>query len=508
MGNNASSPHREQQRIRERTRENAEQEVHLQSPTRRRHHENVGPPLDDVGAGCARQLSPQSIIRRGSLLPTQLQNETEHNVLQDGEFSGVFGMQRSVTPDQPSSQANPLPTPAESQPTKRQLAQRARRQRELAARLSASQFTTSEPIQPPTLRQHTQRTRRDKERANHAQDRDEQPVSITVNPLPTPMPTQSYPVNQHTRRGTRERTLRPAATSHILEPGNNQNSEMNQPNRRQVGQRLRRERERAARAAATGSAATSNQEASSITSGARLITPAPSQTLGGCARQTATGPSNLTNQLRELPSNPLTPPSTQRVNISYNTPQPASRLRRVVQQTTGLFMVARHPYVEQGSRHDLGHMDIVCQHCQALHWLNESTVKTRNYQHPDFGTCCNSGKVVLPPPRRPPDTLFNLFEADDEQTREFRTNIRAYNMALAFTSLGVAQDDTINRHFGGNSWVFRIQGQLTHLSGALEPQPNTPPSYAQLYLYDPHVALQQRDANSTSSICAHFQTRI
>ncbi len=225
-------------------------------------------------------------------------------------------MQRSVTPDQPSSQANPLPTPAESQPTKRQLAQRARRQRELAARLSASQFTTSEPIQPPTLRQHTQRTRHDKERANHAQDRDEQPVSITVNPLPTPMPTQSYPVNQHTRRGTRERTLRPAATSHILEPGDNQNSEVNQPNRRQVGQRLRRERERAARAAATGSAATSNQEASSITSGARLITPAPSQTLGGCARQTATGPSNLTNQLRELPSNPLTPPSTQRVNIS------------------------------------------------------------------------------------------------------------------------------------------------------------------------------------------------
>lgn len=155
-------------------------------------------------------------------------------------------------------------------------------------------------------------------------------------------------------------------------------------------------------------------------------------------------------------------------------------------------MVARRPYVEQESRHDLGRMDVVCHHCLAFHWLSESTVKTRRYQHPEFGTCCNSGKVTLPPPRHPPDTLHNLFEADDEQTRDFRTNIRAYNMALAFTSLGVTQDDTINRRFGGNSWVFRIQGQLTHLSGALEPQANTSPSYAQLYLYDPHVALQQR----------------
>lgn len=54
----ASSPRREQQRIRERTRENAEQEVHLQSPTRRRHHENEGPPLD-TGNWPARQLFPQ-----------------------------------------------------------------------------------------------------------------------------------------------------------------------------------------------------------------------------------------------------------------------------------------------------------------------------------------------------------------------------------------------------------------------------------------------------------------
>ncbi|KAJ8481437.1 hypothetical protein ONZ45_g15318 [Pleurotus djamor] len=96
---------------------------------------------------------------------------------------------------------------------------------------------------------------------------------------------------------------------------------------------------------------------------------------------------------------------------------------------------------------------------------------------------------------RPPDALHALYEADDAQSREFRTNIRAYNMALAFTSLGVKEDKTVNntrRRFGGSAWVFRIQGQLSHNSGALEPEPGQAASYAQLYIYDPQEALHQR----------------
>ncbi|KAF9488509.1 hypothetical protein BDN71DRAFT_1535964 [Pleurotus eryngii] len=67
-----------------------------------------------------------------------------------------------------------------------------------------------------------------------------------------------------------------------------------------------------------------------------------------------------------------------------------------------------------------------------------------------------------------------------------------YNMALAFTSLGVKQDYSINQWFGGNTWVFRIQGQLHHNSGALESDEGVAPSYTQLYVHDPNVALQQR----------------
>ncbi|KDQ32939.1 hypothetical protein PLEOSDRAFT_1060636, partial [Pleurotus ostreatus PC15] len=144
-------------------------------------------------------------------------------------------------------------------------------------------------------------------------------------------------------------------------------------------------------------------------------------------------------------------------------------------------------------------MNIACPYCGALHWDAERTAKSRHFATPEFGACCNHGKVALPPLRYPPATLRALLEADDAAAREFRTNIRAYNAALAFTSLGVKTDDSINRDptnshriRGGPTYVFRILGQLCHKSGVLEPAPGRAPSYAQLYLYDPQSALQQR----------------
>ncbi|KDQ27730.1 hypothetical protein PLEOSDRAFT_1042559, partial [Pleurotus ostreatus PC15] len=141
-------------------------------------------------------------------------------------------------------------------------------------------------------------------------------------------------------------------------------------------------------------------------------------------------------------------------------------------------------------------MDIPCQHCGALHWADERVNRSRRTGIPNFGMCCDHGKVRLPAPQAPPHTLQGLLEADDAQAREFRHNIRAYNMALAFTSLGVREDSSINqrngRRMGGSTWVFRIQGQLSHHSGALEAGEGRAPSYAQLYVYDPQAALQQR----------------
>ncbi|KAJ7690976.1 armadillo-type protein [Mycena rosella] len=51
--------------------------------------------------------------------------------------------------------------------------------------------------------------------------------------------------------------------------------------------------------------------------------------------------------------------------------------------------------------------------------------------------------------------------------------------------------------YGPNAWVFRILGNLRHLSGTLTAPDGVPPSYVQLYMYDPSVALQQRMKQDT-----------
>lgn len=75
--------------------------------------------------------------------------------------------------------------------------------------------------------------------------------------------------------------------------------------------------------------------------------------------------------------------------------------------------------------------------------------------HPEFTACCQRGHVNLAPLPDPPDFLRSVFEGSHRQAIEFRQNIRQYNMSLAFTSLGVAEDRLVNRRGG---WVFRISG--------------------------------------------------
>ncbi|KAJ7122662.1 hypothetical protein C8R43DRAFT_899747, partial [Mycena crocata] len=124
------------------------------------------------------------------------------------------------------------------------------------------------------------------------------------------------------------------------------------------------------------------------------------------------------------------------------------------------------------------------------YWRAEATSDS-TIRHPKFGMCCNHGKVVLPQLSEPPQQLKRLLVAADTQATEFRNHITQYNAALAFTSLGVNDDKAINRQ-GRSGWVFRILGNIYHLSGALTAPEGTAPSYSQLYIYDPATALQQR----------------
>ena len=76
------------------------------------------------------------------------------------------------------------------------------------------------------------------------------------------------------------------------------------------------------------------------------------------------------------------------------------------------------PYVEPNARHSIGHMDVECSHCHALHWIGEKLAGSSN-RDPKFGVCCLQGQVVLPPLQPPPPTLQNLLTGNNAQARSF-----------------------------------------------------------------------------------------
>jgi len=142
-------------------------------------------------------------------------------------------------------------------------------------------------------------------------------------------------------------------------------------------------------------------------------------------------------------------------------PQPRGRNTRSRREPPA----ARQPYVEPAARHDLGRMDRTCRKCGALHWFSERVQKTGStIANPLFGMCCGDGTIRLPPLPPPPNELRCLFSASTEEAKQFRENIRQYNSALAFTSLGAQIDNSVNRG-GGGPPVFRIQGELHHRIG-------------------------------------------
>lgn len=77
--------------------------------------------------------------------------------------------------------------------------------------------------------------------------------------------------------------------------------------------------------------------------------------------------------------------------------------------------------------------------------------------------------------------LFFLTHAWIEASKIFMKNIRGYNNALSFTSLGANIDDSVAGQMG--IYTFRVRGQMHHLIGSLLPQPNDLPAFAQIFMY-------------------------
>lgn len=103
-----------------------------------------------------------------------------------------------------------------------------------------------------------------------------------------------------------------------------------------------------------------------------------------------------------------------------------------------------------------------------------------------FSICCLQGRVVLPRPKTTPAFLDELLS----RSASFRSNIRAYNSMLAFTSMGGKIDYNINS--GNGPFTFRMHGQNYHQIGSLLPIEGDIPRFAQLYIYDTAHEVQNR----------------
>ena len=135
-------------------------------------------------------------------------------------------------------------------------------------------------------------------------------------------------------------------------------------------------------------------------------------------------------------------------------------------------------------------MNVLCQFFSSLHWLQEH-VSTSFWQNPRFENCCKQGAIVLEAPQNIPEIFSTLFQTDDSLSKHFRDNIWQHNSALAFTSLKCTPDPGLPV---GGVQNFQIHGELYHMQRHInvELHDNDLSHYAQVYLYDPTFAVEQR----------------
>ena len=165
---------------------------------------------------------------------------------------------------------------------------------------------------------------------------------------------------------------------------------------------------------------------------------------------------------------------------------------RQQRQQTAFFRAARFEN-EIPPENYIGKMDSMCRHCNALHFRNECVSGRKE----EFKQCCHYGSVQLPQLRTYPDEMKALLQGMDMEGKNFRENIRSYNSALAFASMGALID--LPQGFG--PYCFRIHGQIYHRIGPLHPASGQKAQFGQLYILDSSLALKERMGNVANDGC-------
>ncbi|KAK4509475.1 uncharacterized protein ATC70_007827 [Mucor velutinosus] len=155
------------------------------------------------------------------------------------------------------------------------------------------------------------------------------------------------------------------------------------------------------------------------------------------------------------------------------------------------FLMARNSEAPEANRNDLGGMDALCSKCGAYMWIDERKQRTTRAS-PTFQICCQDGQAILKPVHHFPELIVNLLSSNDDVSKEFKSNIRAYNSALSFTSMNATLDQSVANNQNG-AYAFRIHGSVYHLmSSTLMPANDTRPKFAQMYIFDGENELQNR----------------
>ncbi|GJU27558.1 hypothetical protein Tco_1166179 [Tanacetum coccineum] len=125
-----------------------------------------------------------------------------------------------------------------------------------------------------------------------------------------------------------------------------------------------------------------------------------------------------------------------------------------------------------------------CQHCQAVLWYEERSVKWYNPHNPKFSVCCGDGKVKLDYMREPPALLTVLCDYNGRRRLKiFKKHMKLINFMFAFTSTGGRINRDIND--GHGPYTFHLNGHNHHRIGSLfHTHVDGRPQFSQLYIYD------------------------
>ena len=131
---------------------------------------------------------------------------------------------------------------------------------------------------------------------------------------------------------------------------------------------------------------------------------------------------------------------------------------------------------------DIGKLgDVVCKKCGALRFRNELD-----------SICCSCGNVRLPLIPLLPAEIRKYYDPNHPKSRMFLRDIRRYNNAHSFASLGL--DNPVVKNPDNNAFmpVYKIHGKMYHRLSALEPNPDARPAFAQAFFFDSENEIQNR----------------